>query len=293
MRKKLFEGVCTALVTPFDGNDINYHMLETLLERQISAGVSAIVLSGTTGESPTLTKREKLELFHRGKEILKDKALMIAGTGSNCTSQAVDLSVEAEDLGADALLVVTPYYNKATPDGLIAHYTAIADRVHIPLLIYNVPSRTGVDVPVSVYRQLSRHPNICGVKEASGNLAKIARIRNECGQDFGIWSGNDDTAVATVALGGSGIISVLSNLYPELTVKMVSSALSGDFETAAKLQCGLMPLIDALFSAVNPIPIKAALSMLGYEVGPCRLPLTGLDQEKTALLQGLLAEQEE
>lgn len=293
MRKKLFEGVCTALVTPFEGDSINYHMLEALLERQISAGVSAIVLSGTTGESPTLTKQEKLELFQRGREILKDRALLIAGTGSNCTSQAVDLSMEAEDLGADALLVVTPYYNRATPEGLIAHYTAIADRVHIPVLIYNVPSRTGVDVPVSVYRQLSQHPNICGVKEASGNLAKIARIRNECGQDFGIWSGNDDTAVATMALGGSGVISVLSNLYPKTTVKMASSALSGDFKTAAALQCRLMPLIDALFSAVNPIPIKAALSMLGLEVGPCRLPLTGLDREKTRLLQQLLAEQEE
>ena len=157
MRKKRFEGVCTALCAPCEGDSINYHMLEALLERQISAGVSAIVLSGTTGESPTLTKQEKLELFQRGWEILKDRALLIAGTGSNCTSQAVDLSIEAEDLGADALLVVTPYYNKATPEGLIAHYTTIADRVHIPLLIYNVPSRTGVDVPVSV-RQNCPHP---------------------------------------------------------------------------------------------------------------------------------------
>lgn len=274
MRKPLFQGVCTALVTPFRDQKINYPMLERLLLRQTAAGVKAIVLSGTTGESPTLSKAEKLELFRRSKEILGNNALLIAGTGSNNTAQAADLSRRAEDLGADALLVVTPYYNKATEDGLVAHYTAIADGVHIPVILYNVPSRTGVNVPISVYRRLSQHPNIVGVKEASGDLAKIARIRNECGQSFSIWSGNDDSAVPLMSLGGAGVISVLSNLCPAAAVEMAEAALQGDFTKAGAMQCRLTPLIDLLFCEVNPIPVKAAMKCIGCDCGDCRLPLT-------------------
>lgn len=288
MKKPLFRGVCTALVTPFQGDHLNEAMLETLLLRQEEAGVKAVVLSGTTGESATLTKEEKLTLFRTGRKILQKDCLLIAGTGSNNTKTSVELSRAAEELGADALLVVTPYYNKATSEGLIAHYTAIADAVNIPVILYNVPSRTGVDVPLPVYRRLSEHPNICGVKEASGSLTKIARIRNECGQDFAVWSGNDDTAVAAMSLGGAGMISVLSNLCPKTAVQMAEAALSGDFAAAGAMQCRLMPLIDALFSTVNPIPIKVAMGLAGFDPGPCRLPLTDLSREQTEHLRQAL-----
>lgn len=273
MRKALFTGACTALVTPFLGGKINYPMMEQLLRRQIEAGIQAVVIAGTTGESPTLSDNEKVTLFHRCKAFAGDKCLIIAGTGSNSTDHAVELSIAAEEAGADALLVVTPYYNKATADGLYAHFLSIAHAVSIPIILYNVPSRTGVDIPVSVYKRLSRVPNIVGVKEASSDITKISRIRLACGPDFSIWSGNDDQIVPVIASGGSGVISVLSNLYPEETEALCHSALSGDFETAAELQRQFLPLIDLLFCEVNPIPVKAAMQCIGYDCGGCRLPL--------------------
>lgn len=288
MKKVLFTGACTALVTPFLGGQVNYPMVQRLLQRQLDAGVNAIVLGGTTGESPTLTDREKLELYRRGKEFVGDKALVICGTGSNDTRHAVELSIAAQEAGADALLVVTPYYNKANPEGLYSHYLAIAHSVQIPLIIYNVPGRTGVDVPVSVYQRLSRVPNIAGVKEASTDIVKVARIRNACGGDLPIWSGNDEQAVAAMALGAQGVISVLSNVLPEETQVMAQAALAGDFDTASSLQCTMLPLIDALFSEVNPIPVKAAMAMVGFDCGPCRLPLGPMDAAKKEALQKLL-----
>ena len=288
MKKPIFTGVCTALVTPFLESKVNYPMLEQLLRRQIDAGISAVVIAGTTGEAPTLLDAEKLELIRRAKEYAGDRCKIIAGTGSNCTEHAVALSREAEEAGADGLLVVSPYYNKATPDGLVAHYTAIAHSVSIPVILYNVPSRTGVDMPVSVYRRLSAIPNIIGVKEASGDITKVERIRRECPRDFYVWSGNDDQTVPAMALGAMGVISVLSNLCPEETRLMADAALDGDFDTAAALQTELLPLIDLLFCEVNPIPVKEAMGLIGYDCGGCRLPLTKLTPENRKRLMAYL-----
>jgi 4-hydroxy-tetrahydrodipicolinate synthase len=276
--KPLFTGVCTALVTPFLRGEVNYPMLERLLQAQMDAGIKAIVICGTTGESPTLSDKEKLELFRRSKEFVGDQCKIVAGTGSNCTEHAVCLSQAAQALGVDGLLLVSPYYNKATPDGLIAHYSTIAAAVQLPCILYNVPSRTGVDIPVEVYRSLSRIPNIAGVKEASSDIVKVARILCEC-PGFPVWSGNDDQIVPVMALGGCGVISVLSNVAPEKTKAMADAALDGDFDTAAALQLRLLPLIRALFSEVNPIPVKAAMKELGFDCGNCRLPLTPMSQE--------------
>lgn len=274
MKKPLFTGACTALVTPFENGKVNLSMLETLLARQIDSGIEAVVICGTTGESPTLSDAEKLELFRHAKKYAGDDMLIIAGTGSNSTEHAVALSQAAEATGIDGLLVVSPYYNKATPSGLLEHYSAIAGAVHIPIILYNVPSRTGVDIPVSVYQQLSRIPKIAGVKEASADITKIARIKAVCPSEFAVWSGNDDQAVPVMSLGGAGVISVLSNVEPVKTQAMAKAALDGDFDTAAALQIELLPLIELLFCEVNPIPVKAAMKLIGYDCGDCRLPLT-------------------
>lgn len=286
-RKPFFTGVCTALVTPFFRGEVNYPMLQRLLQYQLDSGIRTIVICGTTGEAPTLSDTEKLELFRRSKEYVGDRCLIIAGTGSNCTEHAVALSRGAERVGVDGLLLVSPYYNKATNQGLFTHFSAIAAAVHIPCILYNVPSRTGVDIPVEVYRKLSRIPNIVGVKEAGGNIVKIAKIRAAC-PDFSLWSGNDDQIVPVMALGGAGVISVLSNVAPEKTIAMTDAALDGDFDTAAALQIGLLPLIQALFSEVNPIPVKAALKEIGFDCGSCRLPLTSFGEENLEKLKGAL-----
>lgn len=288
MKKPLFTGVCTALVTPFLNHSINYPLLQRLIRRQTDAGISAIVLAGTTGEAATLTDHEKISLIRAGKEFAADKCMIIAGTGSNCTSHAIDLSIQAEDAGADALLVVSPYYNKATPKGLLAHYIAIAGAVSIPIIMYNVPSRTGVDIPISVYKQLSAVPNIVGTKEATSDITKIARIKNQCPKDFTVWSGNDDQTVPVISLGGKGIISVLSNVYPFETRAMCEAALDGDFDTAAELQCELLPVIELFFSEVNPIPVKEAMKCIGYDCGGCRLPLCSPNAETQRKIRQLI-----
>lgn len=288
MKNFLFTGACTALVTPFFGGKVNYPMLEQLLKRQMEAGIQAVVICGTTGESPTLSDAEKLEMFRRAKRYVGDNCLIIAGTGSNCTEHAVALSKAAEGVGVDALLVVSPYYNKATPDGLVAHYSAIAGAVHIPVIAYNVPSRTGVDIPVSVYQCLAQIPNMAGVKEASTDISKIAKIKAVCPSDFAVWSGNDDQASAVMALGGQGVISVLSNVVPVETQAMAQAALDGDFDTAADLQIKLLPLIELLFCEVNPIPVKAAMKLIGYDCGECRLPLTPMSRENLEKLRKTL-----
>ena len=279
MNNSFFTGACTAMVTPFINGNINYPMAQLLLRRQIDAGITAVVLAGTTGESATLADGEKCELFRRCKSYVGNSCKIIAGTGSNSTDHAVYLSQEAEAAGADALLVVSPYYNKSTPEGLYAHYLSIAHAVKIPLILYNVPSRTGVDIPVTVYERLSRIPNIIGVKEASSDITKIAKIRNLCGSDFSIWSGNDDQIVPVMSMGGSGVISVVSNLFPEDVNAICTAALKGDYERASQLQCRMQPLIELMFCEVNPIPVKEAMKLIGFDCENCRLPLSRLSKE--------------
>lgn len=251
-------------------------MLEQLLRWQMDAGIRAVVICGTTGEASTLSDEEKLTMFHRAKSFVGDDCLIIAGTGSNSTAHAVALSQQAETLGVDGLLVVSPYYNKATPDGLYQHYEAIAGAVSIPVIIYNVPSRTGVDIPVSVYRKLSRIPNIAGVKEASTDITKITKILAACGPGFEIWTGNDDLTIPAISIGAQGVISVASNVAPVQVQAMAQAALDGDFDTASALQLRLQPLNELLFCEVNPIPVKAAMKCIGFDCGSCRLPLTDL-----------------
>ena len=289
MNQTLFTGVCTALVTPFFNGKVNYPLLQRLICRQIDAGVRAIVICGTTGESPTLSDSEKLELYRKAKAYAGGDCMIIAGTGSNNTEHAVSLSKAAEELGADALLVVSPYYNKATPEGLVLHYSAIASSVRIPVIAYNVPSRTGIDIPVNVYSLLSQIPNMAGVKEASSDITKIAKTRAVCPKTFAVWSGNDDQAVPAVSLGGAGVISVLSNVLPAETCSMVNAALDGDFDTAAALHEKLLPLMEAMFCEVNPIPVKAAMTLIGYDCGECRPPLTPLTAGSKEKLRKLLS----
>ena len=279
MKQPVFTGVCTAMVTPFYNNEINYSLMEKLIKRQIDAGVEAIVLSGTTGESPTLTDEEKTELFRRAKNYAGNNCKIIAGTGTNSTAHAVKLSIAAQRVGVDALLTVSPYYNKGNSDGIIKHYTEINNHVDIPIILYNVPSRTGIDIPVGVYKELSVLPNIIGVKEANPDITKITQIRSTCPEDFYIWSGNDDLIVPVISIGGVGIISVLSNVYPKETVTMTNAALSGDYATASALQCEFTPIISLLFRDVNPIPVKYAMKSIGYDCGDCRLPLGQLSNE--------------
>ena len=279
MKEPLFTGVCTALVTPFLDGKVNFTMVERLLQRQIDAGVHAVVLAGTTGEASTLSDLEKIELFKRCKEYVCDRCKIIAGTGTNSTEHTVALSQAAESVGVDGLLVVSPYYNKANADGLYLHYCAVANSVNIPVVIYNVPSRTGLDIPVSVYKRLSLLPNIAGVKEASTDITKQLRTHATCGHNLPIWAGNDDQIVASMALGGLGVISVISNIMPEKAVAITNAALNGDFKTAAALQCNLAETIDLLFADVNPIPIKYAMGYIGFDCGACRPPLCAPPKE--------------
>ena len=288
MKEVLFTGACTALVTPFIGEQVNFPMMEKLLTRQLENGIRSVVVCGTTGESPTLSDQEKLALFRQCKACTGSEMQIICGTGSNNTAHAIELSIAAQEAGADALLLVSPYYNKANPEGLYLHYISIANAVKIPVIIYNVPGRTGVDIPVSVYKELSRVPNIAGVKEASSDIVKIARIQNACGEDLPIWSGNDDQAVAAMALGAQGVISVLSNVCPKETAIMTQAALAGDYATASTLQCQMLPLIEALFAEVNPIPVKAAMEIVGFDCGSCRLPLGPISQVVKEKLKALL-----
>lgn len=285
MKQTLFTGVCTALVTPFTEQGINYPLLEVLLNRQMAAGIQAICLCGTTGEAPTLSDVEKLEIIRFSKTVVGNECMILAGTGSNCTSHAIALSKAAVAAGADALLVVSPYYNKANPEGLIAHYTQICTNVQIPVVIYNVPSRTGVDIPVSVYQELAKLPNVAGVKEASWDMRKISSVLRECPEDFALWAGNDELILPCISLGAKGVISVQSNAEPELTTAMTAAALDGDLDTALFLHKHLWPVSQALSSDINPIPIKTAMKLLGYDCGSCRLPLTTLSGDKHELLK--------
>ena len=289
MKKSLFTGACTALVTPFHNGKLNLPMMKILLQRQMDAGIGAVVLCGTTGESPTLSDDEKITVIRYGKQVVGKGCTIIAGTGSNDTGHTIDLSRAAEEAGADSLLVVSPYYNKATPNGLISHYCAVANAVHIPVILYNVPSRTGVDIPVSVYQELARVPNIAGVKEASTDITKIAKIKAMCPADFAVWSGNDNMIVPIMSLGGIGAISVTSNILPMQVQAMTHAALAGDFDSAAALQLEMLPFMDLLFCEVNPIPVKAAMELIGFDCGSCRMPLTPMLPENRKKLSAILS----
>lgn len=288
MKKPLFTGTATALVTPFGNNGVDYNMMERIILRQLDAGIKALVLCGTTGESPTLSDEEKREIFSFCKSLVGNRALLIAGTGSNDTRHACALSETAENAGMDALLVVTPYYNKSNAKGLVAHYREISENVSIPIILYNVPSRTGVNIPIEVYQELSESENFIGVKEASGSLQTALDIRLSCPKDFYIWSGNDDLTVPLMSIGAQGVISVASNVAPTEVKTMTDAALSGDFKHAARMQMELMPLIKALFSDVNPIPVKQAMKEIGFDCGKCRLPLATMSDEKIKKLRILL-----
>ena len=293
----IFKGAAVAIITPFQENrEINYPKLAEIIDDQIAHHTDAIVICGTTGESSTLTHEEHLEAIRFTVEHVAGRVPVIAGTGSNCTETAIYLSTEAEKYGADALLVVTPYYNKATQKGLIAHYTAIAESVNLPIIMYNVPSRTGCNIQPETAAYLAKNvKNIAGIKEASGNISQIAKLMQLAEGQIELYSGNDDQVVPIMALGGLGVISVLSNVAPQQTHDMVAKFLEGDVAGSREIQLKALPLIDALFCEVNPIPVKAAMNMLGYQAGECRLPLDRLSPEhmdtlRTALKKaGLLA----
>lgn len=290
MREPVFTGACVAIVTPFsDNNKVDFDQFGKLIEMQIAAGTDAICVCGTTGESATQSLEEHMETVEYCIKKVAGRVKVVAGAGSNDTAAALMLAQHAEAAGADALLMVTPYYNKATQLGLIRHYEFVADRVHTPIILYNVPSRTGCSFTAATYEQLSKHPNICGVKEASGNFALITETRKCCGDDFYIWSGNDDQVVPMMSLGAKGVISVVANIAPEVMVQMTHLCLDGHFEEASKLQLKYMDFIDALFLEVNPIPIKAAMNLAGYGVGSLRLPLCDMsDGPLEALRQSML-----
>ena len=288
MKQPVFEGVATALVTPFKNGTVDYTMLEQLLDFQLASGVDAIVICGTTGEASTMSPQEQLGTIAHAIKYTAGRCKIIAGTGSNNTAHCLEMSRVADSMGAGALLLVTPYYNKCTQAGLVRHYTTVADTVRCPVIVYNVPSRTGVEISVDTLAELSRHPNINGVKEAGGNTAKVARTIERCGDDLFVWSGNDDQTVPLMALGAKGVISVLSNVRPKQTLEMTRACQEGRYADAGKLQCRLMPLIDALFCEVNPIPVKQALKLIGFDAGEPRLPLTPLSASHEELLKKLL-----
>lgn len=277
MKQTIFKGAGVAIVTPFAEDGINFDELGRIIEDQIAGGTDAIIITGTTGESATMTDEEHRAAIKYAVDRTAGRIPVIAGTGSNETAYAVQLSRYAEEVGADALLVVTPYYNKCTQKGLVKHFTTIADAVNIPLILYNVPSRTGVNIQVPAYVELAKHPRIMAVKEASGDLSAVAKIRHACGDALAVYSGNDDQIVPILSLGGSGVISVLSNVAPKMAHDICQLYFDGRVKEAADLQIAAIDLIGALFCEVNPIPVKAAMKMLGYNAGTLRLPLTDIE----------------
>lgn len=275
--KPVFRGVATALITPFTAKGVDYAAFGNLIDWQIESGIDALVIAATTGEGPTLTDAEHKEILRFAAERIGKRVPMIAGSGSNDAAYAVELSRYACSVGADALLTVTPYYNKATQKGLVAHFFAIADAVDKPVILYNVPSRTGVNIEPETYLALSEHPNISGIKEANGNISKIADTVRLVGDKLTVYSGNDDQVVPILSLGGQGVISVLSNVAPQETVQMCRQFFEGDIAGSAALQLRYLPLIHALFCEVNPIPVKAAMAALGRCEDRLRLPLTCME----------------
>lgn len=291
MKNTVFTGAATAIITPFKNGEIDYESYERLVEWQIESGISAIVVAGTTGEGSTLTDKEHKDIIKFTVDKVTGRVPVIAGTGSNDTAYAIELTKFACEAGADAMLVVSPYYNKATQKGLIASFSAIADASTKPIILYNVPSRTGCNILPETAAVLAEHPNIVGIKEASGNLSQIAKLAHLTKGKLDIYSGNDDQIVPVMSLGGKGVISVLSNLMPKETDDICKNYLNGDLEKALDAQLELLPLVDALFSEVNPIPVKAAMAAMGFGENSLRLPLTPMEEKNEAVLLNLMKEQ--
>ena len=288
MKNTIFTGAAVAIVTPFNENGINFDELKKLIDFNIDNGTDAIVIAGTTGESATMSDEEHKAAIKFTVEYVNKRVPVIAGTGSNDTAYAVQLSKYAEEVGADGILVVTPYYNKATQSGLIKHFTYIADNVNIPMILYNVPSRTGVNIQPQTYKELSKHPGIVAAKEASGDLSQVAKIRALCGDDLDIYSGNDDQIVPILSLGGKGVISVLSNVAPKQAHEICSLYFEGKVKESAELQLEYLELINNLFIEVNPIPVKTALGLMGYNVGDLRMPLFAMEGKNLETLKNSL-----
>ena len=284
----IFKGTATALITPFTRDGVDFESLDRILDDQLAGGVDAVVVLGTTGEPATMTMAEKRAVIEFAVKKLKGKLPVIVGTGANSTAAAVEMSVTAESLGADALLLVTPYYNKATQKGLIAHFTAVADAVHTPIICYNVPGRTGVNMLPATFAELAEHPNIAAIKEASGNMEQIEEAIRLAGDKAVVYSGDDGITVPVMAMGGMGVISVVSNAAPRFTSEMTSAFLSGDLKKAAKMQLEMLPFVRAMFCEVNPIPVKKAMQLRGLCNGILRLPLTEMTVENAAKLEKLM-----
>ena len=285
MKKTIFKGMATAMVTPMTPEGVDYEALGRFIDFQLASGINALVAVGTTGESATLTPEERKKVISFTIDRVAGRVPVIAGTGTNNTLHAIDYSVSAAQAGADALLVVTPYYNKATQNGLIAHFTAIADKVDKPIILYNVPSRTGCNLLPATVEKLAEHPNIAAIKEASGNMSQVVELFARCGEKIDVYSGEDGLTVPMLAMGGMGTISVLSNVIPKGAVEMTDAFFAGDLRKAAALQCRYLDLINLLFCEVNPIPAKAAVSAMGYGKEFIRLPLTPMEEgNRTKLL---------
>ncbi|MGN1417106.1 MAG: 4-hydroxy-tetrahydrodipicolinate synthase [Oscillospiraceae bacterium] len=289
MKNTIFTGAGVAIVTPMNNDgSVNYDVLADILDEQIAGHTDAIITCGTTGESATLTDEEHREVIRFTVKHVNHRVPVIAGTGSNDTAYAVELSKEAENMGADGLLSVTPYYNKTSQRGLVAHFTAVADAVNIPVILYDVPSRTGVTTAIDTFKTLAAHRNICAVKAASGNISAIASLIAACGDELDVYSGNDDQIVPIMSLGGKGVISVLSNVAPRETHDICQCCLDGNFAEAARLQLKYLDLCHALFNDVNPIPVKEAMNLMGKNVGECRLPLIKSEQSKIDQIENAL-----
>ncbi|MBR6533868.1 MAG: 4-hydroxy-tetrahydrodipicolinate synthase [Clostridia bacterium] len=284
MKKPIFEGMATALITPITENGVDYEAFKKLIDWQIEQGINALVIAGTTGEASTFSDDEHRDVIDFAVKYVNGRVPVIAGTGSNDTAYALDLTRCACRSGADAVLVVTPYYNKATQKGLIKMFTTIADESTVPVILYDVPSRTGMSIKPETVAVLAEHPNIVGLKAASGNISEIAKTAQLCGDKIHIYSGNDDQTIPIMSLGGKGCISVLSNLMPQESVKMCETFFAGDVKTAAKMQLDFIPLVDALFSEVNPIPVKAAMAKMGFCEDYLRLPLTQMEDSTRTVL---------
>ena len=289
MKPCVFTGSAVAIVTPFCGDGVDLEAFDRLIERQIQGGTDAIVVCGTTGEAATLSYNERMALIERCVRTADRRVPVIAGSGTNSTASSIALSKAAQSAGVDALLTVTPYYNKASQSGLVQHFSAIADAVDVPVILYNVPARTGIGCTVQTYQALAKHPNIVGVKEASDNFDLIQDTLNLCPPGFTVWSGNDDLTVPLLSLGAKGVISVLSNVRPKRTLQMVRACQAGDYAAAGRMQVALTPLIDALFSEINPIPVKQALTLMGIPAGLPRLPLTPLSATHLPALEQALS----
>ena len=285
MKKEIFKGAGTAIATPFDANGVNYKAYNRLLEYQLQSDIDAIIVCGTTGEASTMDINEKKKLIEHTIDIVDGRTKVIAGTGGNNTKEVIEMSKFASNVWADGILVVTPYYNKATQNGLVEHYKMVADNVNCPVIVYNVQSRTGLNITPETCKRLAEIPNINAIKEASGNISQVAKIAALCGNDLNIYSGNDDQIIPILSLGGKGVISVLSNVMPAYTHQMVMEYLSGNIESARRRQLEVLDLTEALFSEVNPIPVKEALNQMGFNFGSPRMPLTPMDEEKAKVLR--------